>query len=82
MNIVLEPDASALLAALHRAGFAAYVVGGCVRDSLLGLAPVSYTHLDGPNHKRRGLVCGVSGPGIAFGRSATGDCCFWRRQWR
>ena len=39
MNIVLEPDASALLDALHRAGFAAYVVGGCVRDSLLGLDP-------------------------------------------
>ena len=39
MNIVLEPGASALLDALHRAGFAAYAVGGCVRDSLLGLAP-------------------------------------------
>ena len=36
MNIVLEPGASALLDALHRAGFAAYAVGGCVRDSLLG----------------------------------------------
>ena len=39
MNIVLEPGASALLDALHRAGFAAYAVGGCVRDSLLGLDP-------------------------------------------
>mgnify|MGYP000114091490 CR=1 FL=1 len=39
MNIVLEPGASALLDALHRADFAAYAVGGCVRDSLLGLAP-------------------------------------------
>lgn len=39
MNIVLEPGASALLDALHRAGFAAYAVGGCVRDSLLGLTP-------------------------------------------
>ncbi len=39
MNITLEPGASALLDALHRAGFAAYAVGGCVRDSLLGLAP-------------------------------------------
>ena len=39
MNITIEPGASALLDALHRAGFAAYVVGGCVRDSLLGLAP-------------------------------------------
>ena len=33
MNITIEPGASALLDALHRAGFAAYVVGGCVRDS-------------------------------------------------
>jgi ABC-type cobalamin/Fe3+-siderophores transport system ATPase subunit len=24
-------------------------------------------------------VCGVSGPGIAFCRSTTGGCCFWRR---
>ena len=39
MNIVLEPGASALLDALHRAGFAAYAVGGCVRDSLLGQSP-------------------------------------------
>ena len=39
MNIVLEPGAAALLDKLHRAGFGAYAVGGCVRDSLLGLAP-------------------------------------------
>ena len=39
MNITIEPGASALLDALHQAGFAAYAVGGCVRDSLLGLAP-------------------------------------------
>lgn len=39
MNITIEPGASALLDALHRAGFAAYAVGGCVRDSLLGMAP-------------------------------------------
>ena len=39
MNIVLEPGAAALLDELHRAGFGAYAVGGCVRDSLLGLTP-------------------------------------------
>ena len=39
MNIVLELGAAALLDELHRAGFGAYAVGGCVRDSLLGLAP-------------------------------------------
>ena len=33
------PAASRLLGALRRAGFEAYVVGGCVRDSLLGRTP-------------------------------------------
>lgn len=37
--IALDPGAAALLDRLHGAGYAAYVVGGCVRDSLLGLAP-------------------------------------------
>ena len=36
-NIKLDPGAAALLDALHGAGYAAYAVGGCVRDSLLGL---------------------------------------------
>lgn len=39
MNITIERGAAALLDELHRAGYAAYAVGGCVRDSLLGLAP-------------------------------------------
>ena len=39
MPITLEPGAAALLDALHAAGYAAYAVGGCVRDSLLGLTP-------------------------------------------
>ena len=38
-TIKLDPGAALLLDALHGAGHAAYVVGGCVRDSLLGLAP-------------------------------------------
>lgn len=38
-TIKLDPGAALLLAALHGAGHAAYVVGGCVRDSLLGLDP-------------------------------------------
>ena len=37
--IALDPGAAVLLARLHEAGYAAYAVGGCVRDSLLGLAP-------------------------------------------
>ena len=39
MTISMDPGAAALLDALHTAGYAAYAVGGCVRDSLLGLAP-------------------------------------------
>ena len=35
----LDAGAAALLDALHGAGYAAYAVGGCVRDSLLGLTP-------------------------------------------
>ena len=37
-TIKLDPGAALLLDALHGAGHAAYAVGGCVRDSLLGLA--------------------------------------------
>ena len=36
MKLTLDPGAAALLSALHAAGYAAYAVGGCVRDSLLG----------------------------------------------
>ena len=36
MKLTLDPGAAALLDALHASGYAAYAVGGCVRDSLLG----------------------------------------------
>ena len=36
MKLTLDPGAAALLNTLHAAGYAAYAVGGCVRDSLLG----------------------------------------------
>ena len=36
MKLTLDPGAATLLNALHAAGYAAYAVGGCVRDSLLG----------------------------------------------
>ena len=39
MTIRMDEGAAELLDTLHRAGYAAYVVGGCVRDSLLGLTP-------------------------------------------
>ena len=38
-TIKLDPGAALLLDALHGAGHAAYAVGGCVRDSLLGQSP-------------------------------------------
>ena len=39
MTIRMDEGAAELLDTLHRAGYAAYVVGGGVRDSLLGLTP-------------------------------------------
>ena len=36
MTIRMDEGAAALLDTLHAAGYAAYAVGGCVRDSLLG----------------------------------------------
>ena len=38
-KIRLDAGAAALLARLQQAGYAAYAVGGCVRDSLLGRTP-------------------------------------------
>ena len=39
ISFPLNPGAAALLTRLHAAGHAAYAVGGCVRDSLLGQTP-------------------------------------------
>ena len=39
LNLSLPAPVSALLARLNGAGFSAYAVGGCVRDSILGLEP-------------------------------------------
>lgn len=39
ISFPLDPGAAALLMRLHTAGYAAYAVGGCVRDSLLGQTP-------------------------------------------
>ena len=39
MTIPMDAGAAELLHALYAAGHAAYAVGGCVRDSLLGLTP-------------------------------------------
>lgn len=39
MTIEMDPGAAAVLALLHGAGYRAYLVGGCVRDSLAGRTP-------------------------------------------
>ncbi len=38
-QIIIPPPVQALLKRLNKAGFSAYAVGGCVRDSLLGNPP-------------------------------------------
>ncbi len=38
-NINIPSDAKEIISTLEQSGFEAYVVGGCVRDSLLGLEP-------------------------------------------
>ena len=40
--MVLPESAAYVLEKLENAGFEAYVVGGCVRDALLGLEPKDY----------------------------------------
>ncbi len=42
MTFSLPPQAEKALALLHDAGFEAWIVGGCVRDFLLGLVPKDY----------------------------------------
>ena len=39
MNIKLPENAKIILDTIHEAGFEAYVVGGCVRDAVLGRVP-------------------------------------------
>ena len=38
-KINIDPGAAQVLNELHRAGYKAYLVGGCVRDSLAGRTP-------------------------------------------
>ena len=42
MTIRIPPDVRGILLTLKRAGFEAYAVGGCVRDSLLGKKPLDW----------------------------------------
>ena len=39
MELHMPEDARSIIRRLNQAGFEAYAVGGCVRDSLLGLEP-------------------------------------------
>lgn len=51
-TIRLPHDAYRLLQTLRAAGHSAYVVGGCVRDSLLGLCPATGTSAPPPGPTR------------------------------
>lgn len=42
MTFARPPQAEMALQRLHAAGFEAWIVGGCVRDFLLGLVPKDY----------------------------------------
>jgi poly(A) polymerase len=42
LTSALDPDATSVLVRLHRAGHRAYLVGGCVRDLLLGGTPKDF----------------------------------------
>ena len=48
IQIQIPDKAKYIIETIQAAGFEAYVVGGCVRDSILGRTPVSYTHLTLP----------------------------------
>ena len=39
MKIIIPDNAKFILDTMHKAGFEAYIVGGCVRDALLGRTP-------------------------------------------
>ena len=39
MKITIPENAKFILDTMHKAGFEAYIVGGCVRDALLGIEP-------------------------------------------
>lgn len=51
-TIRLPHDAYRLLQTLRAAGHSAYVVGGCVRDSLLGRLPGDWTSAPPPGPTR------------------------------
>ncbi|MCL2068379.1 MAG: HD domain-containing protein [Oscillospiraceae bacterium] len=55
-EIALTRAASKAMASLRESGFAAYAVGGCVRDSLLGIAPGDW---DITTNALPDQVCGV-----------------------
>src|SRR5207244_7921456 len=42
VDAALDPDAVKVVRRLRRAGFLAYLVGGCVRDLLLGMRPKDF----------------------------------------
>ena len=72
MNLELTPPLSKLMNALHAAGAKPLLVGGCVRDALLGLKPkdhdVEVYHIDAPSLEQElNNIGSVHAVGRAFG---------------
>ena len=55
MLIHLPEDVKAILHTLQEAGYEAYAVGGCIRDSLLGRRPDDWISPPRQNPRRRRL---------------------------
>ena len=42
MKIILPPKVKYIIDKIYEKGYEAYIVGGCVRDSIIGLHPSDY----------------------------------------
>ncbi len=72
MHIALPEQVSAVIQTLNAAGFAAYAVGGCVRDSLMGRKPQDWdiTTSALPEQMKQalgGCGCSIHDTGLAHG---------------
>ena len=76
MTLWIDPGAGQVLEVLRRAGHKAYLVGGCVRDSLAGRTPRTGTSAPAPGPARPWSCSGRSGaspPGCSTALSPSGQ---------